>query len=252
VVTLSAVVCAQGDVAPLETTARRFLAELPMGYARSRSKMLAKFTHCVADTTARQHVLRVKSLLGYAHKLGYAPFNAGATIKVRSDSASRGATLAKRIITETEVALLIRAALSKRDRVLLEVAYAGGLRVSELVALTWTDVLSDPKPHPAQVGRNGRWLYPRGRQVEEIRPRRRGLLANSYDIEKKHRGGLQWVEWVAGDVDRVRPRARAPTASILPIMGRRDFLSPGHCSSQCMTRQGVVPCTIGFSGAAAN
>src|SRR6516162_7133172 len=33
------------------------------------------------------------------------------------------------------------AAPSKRDRVLLEVAYAGGLRVSELTALTWADVL---------------------------------------------------------------------------------------------------------------
>jgi hypothetical protein len=39
----------------------------------------------------------------------------------------RGATLAKRIISPAEVGLLIRAAASKRDRVLLEVAYAGGL-----------------------------------------------------------------------------------------------------------------------------
>lgn len=49
--------------------------------------------------------------------------------------------MAKRIITEVEVGLLIRAAPSKRDRVLLEVIYAGGLRVSETVALTWSDVL---------------------------------------------------------------------------------------------------------------
>jgi integrase/recombinase XerD len=73
--------------------------------------------------------------------LGYLPFNAGVTIKVRSHAATRGATLAKRIISEVEVSLLIRAARSRRDRVLIEVAYAGGLRVSELVGLTWADVL---------------------------------------------------------------------------------------------------------------
>ena len=87
-------------------------------------------------------MLRAKSLLTYAHKLGFTPFNAGQAIKVRSDAGNRGATLAKRIFSPAEVALLIRAAPSKRDRVMVEVAYAGGLRVSELVALAWADVLS--------------------------------------------------------------------------------------------------------------
>jgi integrase/recombinase XerD len=41
----------------------------------------------------------------------------------------------------TKVLLLIRAARTKRDRVLLEVTYAGGLRVSEFVGLTLSDVL---------------------------------------------------------------------------------------------------------------
>ena len=102
---------------------------------------LARITKGLSEASARQYVLRVKSLLGYAHELGYTPFNAGARIKVRSDAGSRGASLAKRIITEVEVGLLIRAAPSKRDRVLLEVIYAGGLRVSETVGLTWADVL---------------------------------------------------------------------------------------------------------------
>jgi integrase/recombinase XerD len=94
----------------------------------------------MAETTGRQYVLRIKSLLGYAHRLGYITFNAGATIKVRSDARNRDATLAKRIISEIDVALLVRSARTKRDRVLLEVLYAGGLRVSEIVVLTWADV----------------------------------------------------------------------------------------------------------------
>jgi hypothetical protein len=90
------------------------LAELPAGGLRAASvedvrDALARIAARVAETTGRQYVLRVKSLLGYAHRLGYAPFNAGATIRVRSDARNRGATLAKRIISEVDVALLVGA-----------------------------------------------------------------------------------------------------------------------------------------------
>jgi integrase/recombinase XerD len=86
--------------------------------------------------------LRIKSLLTYAHKLGYTPFNAGVVITVKGTNAmARAGSIAKRIIGETAVALLIRSAPNKRDRVLLQVAYAAGLRVSELVALRWADVI---------------------------------------------------------------------------------------------------------------
>ena len=40
---------------------------------------------------------------------------------------------------------LVRGARAKRDRVLLEVLYAGGLRVSELAGLTWSEVLARDK-----------------------------------------------------------------------------------------------------------
>ena len=85
----------------------------------------------------------------------------GVTIKVRSHAATRGATLAKRIISEVEVGLLIRAARSRRDRVLIEVAYAGGLRVSELVGLTWSDVL--PRDERVQLSVTGK-----GRKVRQV------------------------------------------------------------------------------------
>src|SRR5262245_22455649 len=133
-----------------EITARRFLAELSPGGLRGTTvenvrDALTRITMDVSETAGRQYVLRVKSLLGYAHRLGYAPFNAGAAIKVTSEARNRSATLAKRIISEVDVALLVRGARTERDRVLLQVLYAGGLRVSELVAITWSDVLPRDK-----------------------------------------------------------------------------------------------------------
>ena len=50
-------------------------------------------------------------------------FNAGVTIKIRPDQ-SRGG-LAKRIMPEVDVKLLIRAARSRRDRVMLETLLLG-------------------------------------------------------------------------------------------------------------------------------
>jgi integrase/recombinase XerD len=144
-----------------ETTLHRFLRSMPQELRRATVEdvraALAQVTSGTAETTARQYVLRVKSFLGYAHKLGYTPLNAGVTIKVRSQGVNRGAMLAKRIISEVEVGLLIRGARTKRDRVLLEVAYAGGLRVSELVGLSWSDVV--PREERVQlsvVGKGGK------------------------------------------------------------------------------------------------
>jgi integrase/recombinase XerD len=92
-----------------EVTARRFLAELPEGGLRAATvedvrDALTGMSSGLSEASARQYVLRIKSLLGYAHALGYTPFNAGATIKVRSNAGNRGATLAKRIISESRLA----------------------------------------------------------------------------------------------------------------------------------------------------
>jgi integrase/recombinase XerD len=79
----------------------------------------------------------VKSLLSYGHRLGYLQFNAGAVIRVHAEARA----VSQRIVTEVEIGLLVRAAPSRRDRILIEVGYGGGLRVSELVALAWSDVI---------------------------------------------------------------------------------------------------------------
>jgi site-specific recombinase XerD len=79
----------------------------------------------------------VKSFLGFAHRVGFTPFNAAPLIKLKKAPRQ----IAQRILSELEVGMLIRAAASSRDRLMLQVAYFGGLRVSELVSLKWGQVI---------------------------------------------------------------------------------------------------------------
>ena len=49
--------------------------------------------------------------------------------------------IARRILSEVEIVMLIRAAKTDRDRLMFDLAYFGGLRASELVSLTWGQVI---------------------------------------------------------------------------------------------------------------
>jgi len=103
-----------------ETTGRRFLSLLPEGGLRAATvedvrDVLVVITRDVSEAAVLQYVLRIKSLLGYTQRLNHAPFNAGTAIRVRSDARNRDAALAKRIMSEVDVALLVRGARTRRD-----------------------------------------------------------------------------------------------------------------------------------------
>jgi len=87
--------------------------------------------------TINTQVAVAKALLGFAHQVGYTRFNAGPLIKMKRAPRK----LAQRIMPEVDVHILIRAAKPGRDRALFEVAYYGALRVAELAALTWSQVI---------------------------------------------------------------------------------------------------------------
>jgi site-specific recombinase XerD len=91
----------------------------------------------VKPATVNTYVASVKSFLGFAHRVGFTRFNAGPLIKLKKVPRQ----VAQRTMGELEVRMLIRAAGQGRDRLMLEVAYFGGLRVSELVSLTWSQVI---------------------------------------------------------------------------------------------------------------
>lgn len=91
--------------------------------------------------TINTQVAAVKALLGFAHQVGYTRFNVGPLIKLKRAPRK----LAQRIMPEVDIQLLIRATADsrhpERDRALFETAYYGGLRVSELAALTWDEII---------------------------------------------------------------------------------------------------------------
>jgi integrase/recombinase XerD len=92
----------------------------------------------VKPATVNTYVAAVKSFLGFAHRVGFTRFNAAPLIKLKKAPRQ----VAQRILGELEVRKLIDAANPGRDRLMLEVGYFGGLRVSELVSLAWRQVIA--------------------------------------------------------------------------------------------------------------
>jgi integrase/recombinase XerD len=144
------------------TTAERFLEELrrrdhtlqTLTVIEDLRDVLAAITQGCAASTARQYILRVKSLLSYAHRLGYTLVNVGAAIRTRREVRS----LAKRIVGELAIRDLIRQSRNQRDHVLQSLTYGAGLRVSEAVGLNVGDVLAreDGRVQVHVLGKGGK------------------------------------------------------------------------------------------------
>jgi site-specific recombinase XerD len=78
----------------------------------------------------------VKSLFSFAQRIGYLHFNPAAAIK----GPKIKNTLAEKILPESEVHRLLALEPHPRNRVLLRLMYAAGLRVSEVCGLKWRDL----------------------------------------------------------------------------------------------------------------
>ena len=141
------------DVSALLAHAGKPLQALTLADLQSFSDTLTG-----ALTSRKRTLSAVKSLLTFAHRLGYIPFNVGAALTLPKPKN----TLAERILTEAEVHRMIALTAGRRDALLLKLLYASAARVSELCSLTWKDV--QPAGESGQLT-----LYGKGGKTRAVR-----------------------------------------------------------------------------------
>lgn len=78
----------------------------------------------------------VKSLLAFGHRIGYLPFDVGRALRL---PAVRN-RLAERILSEADLHCILSLETNPRNRAILTLLYASGMRVSELCGLCWRDL----------------------------------------------------------------------------------------------------------------
>lgn len=93
--------------------------------------------------SVKLHVNVAKALCAFGVKLNYLRTNVFAVIK---PDATPEVTH-KRILTEEQILKLIDAPTRQRDKLLLRLTYAAGLRVSEVCGLVWGDLLPNGVLH---------------------------------------------------------------------------------------------------------
>lgn len=149
--------------------------------------------------SVKLHVNVAKALFSFAVSVNYLVTNVFAAIK--PDTAPE--LTHKRILAEEDVLRLIDAPKSQRDKMILRLLYAAGLRVSELCNLEWDDLSADGVLHIRQgKGQKDRFITMSEATVKRLAAWRGGLDATGYIFRsqvaersgKRHSGRLSEVQ----------------------------------------------------------
>jgi site-specific recombinase XerD len=115
----------------------------------------------VAATSRYRTLSAVKSLLAFGHRTGYLPFDVGRVLRLPAIRSR----LAERILCESDVHRLLSLEPKERNRAIVTLLYASGVRVSELCGLRWRDV--QPNGEGCQITVFGKGSKTRAIQLPE-------------------------------------------------------------------------------------
>lgn len=99
-------------------------------------QQFADSLHDLAPSSRYRTLSGVKSLLAFGHRIGYLPFDVGRALRL---PAVRN-RLAERILSEADLHRILSLEDNPRNRAILTLFYASGIRVSELCGLCWRDL----------------------------------------------------------------------------------------------------------------
>lgn len=84
--------------------------------------------------TVKSKLYAIKSLLSFANRVGYTPFNVGAVVKPPSVAAG----IHRKCLQPSQIKAMAGSVESIRDSLLIRLGYLAGLRASEIAGLTWS------------------------------------------------------------------------------------------------------------------
>lgn len=166
-----------------------------------------------ADASRYRALSAVKSVLAFGHRLGYLPFDAGRALRLPSVRNR----LHERILPEGDVHRILGLEPNPRNRAMLTLLYASGVRVSELCGLAWRD--AQPRGEGGQITVFGKGRVTRSVQlpvpVWRLVLALRGKDAGPADPVFRSRSGGGFLQPVA--VLRVVKAAAARAGIALPV-----------------------------------
>ena len=117
----------------------RFRAATPKALGAVTLADLQEFAdslHALAPASRYRALSAIKSLLSFGHRIGYLAFDVGRALRLPTVRSR----LAERILPEADLHRILSLETNPRNRAILTLLYASGVRVSELCGLCWRDL----------------------------------------------------------------------------------------------------------------
>jgi integrase/recombinase XerD len=177
----------RADIARFRTRAGKSLRQITLADLQQFADSLTR----LAPASRYRTLSAIKSLLAFGHRIGYLPFDVGRALRlpvIRN-------RLAERILPEAELQRILSLEPNSRNRAVLTLLYASGVRVSELCGLSWRDL--QPNGDGGQITVFGKGGMTRAIQVPasvwklvtSLRTANSGALNPVFQSRKSKNGG---------------------------------------------------------------